>query len=199
MKNSIILISHRVNKIKDLKKTPQEYGVEIDVRDFNKSLIINHDPFLNGESLNLFLRKFRHRFIIFNVKSEFIELKIINLVKRYKLKNYFFLDSSFPMIRTLIGMGEKNIACRVSDEEDIKTALNLKNRIKWIWFETQFPYKKSFNKLKILKKNNFKVCLVSPDLHKKKINFNQKEITYLKKNKLIDAVCAKYKNFKYWI
>ena len=66
-------------------------------------------------------------------------------------------------------------------------------------FETQFPYKKSFNKLKILKKNNFKVCLVSPDLHKKKINFNQKEITYLKKNKLIDAVCAKYKNFKYWI
>ena len=103
------------------------------------------------------------------------------------------------MIKTLINRGEKNIACRVFDEEDIRTALNLKNKVKWIWFETQFSYKKSFSKLKKLKKNNFKICLVSADLHKKKIKFNKKEITYLKKSKLIDAICVKRKNFKYWI
>ena len=152
MKNSIILIAHRVNKIKELKKLSTDYGVEIDVRNFERSLILSHDPFKNGERLDSFLKEFKHRFIIFNVKSEIIELSIIKLIKRYKLKNYFFLDSSFPMIKTLINRGEKNIACRVSDEEDIRTALNLKNKVKWIWFETQFSYKKSFSKLKKLKK-----------------------------------------------
>ena len=102
------------------------------------------------------------------------------------------------MIRELIKKGEKNIAIRVSDEEDLKTAINLKNKIKWIWFETQFSYKKSLFKLKKLKKHNFKICIVSPDLHKKKIRFNKKEIAILKKNKLVDAVCLKLRNFKLW-
>ena len=103
------------------------------------------------------------------------------------------------MIRNLIKKKNKNIACRVSDEEDIETAINLKTKISWIWFETQLPYKASYSKLKKLKKNKFKICLVSPDLHKKKIKFNSKEILFLKKKKLIDAVCVKSKNFKYWI
>ena len=103
------------------------------------------------------------------------------------------------MIRTLIKKKEKNIACRVSDEEDVRTAINLKKKLKWIWFETQFPYKKSYQTLKKLKNYNFKICIVSPDLHKKKIKFNQNEINYLKKNKLVDAVCMKFKNIKYWI
>ena len=52
MKNSIILIAHRVNKIKELKKLSTDYGVEIDVRNFERSLILSHDPFKNGERLD---------------------------------------------------------------------------------------------------------------------------------------------------
>ena len=49
-----------------------------------------------------------------------------------------------------------------------------------------------------LKRNYFKICIVSPDLHKKRIRFNKKEIAILKKNKLADAVCLKLRNFKLW-
>jgi hypothetical protein len=195
----MILITHRINTLKELKKIPPKYGVEIDVREYRGRLILQHEPFVTGEKLEVFLKKFNHKFIIFNVKSERIEFKILHYVKKYKLKKYFFLDSSFPMIKNLINLKEKNIACRVSDEEDIKTALNLKQKVIWIWFETQFPFKKSYPILKKLKKNNFKICIVSPDLHKKKIKFNKNEILFLKKNNLIDAVCVKFKNLKNWI
>ena len=195
----MILITHRINTLKELKKIPPKYGVEIDVREYRGRLILQHEPFVTGEKLEVFLKKFNHKFIIFNVKSERIEFKILHYVKKYKLKKYFFLDSSFPMIKNLINLKEKNIACRVSDEEDIKTALNLKQKVIWIWFETQFPFKKSYPILKKLKKNNFKICIVLPDLHKKKIKSNKNEILFLKKNNLIDAVCVKFKNLKNWI
>ena len=195
----MILITHRINTLKELKNIPTKYGIEVDVREYRGSLILQHEPFVAGEKLEVFLKKFNHKFIIFNVKSERIEFKVLHYVKKYKLKKYFFLDSSFPMIKNLINLKEKNIACRVSDDEDIKTALNLKQKVIWIWFETQFPFKKSYPILKKLKKNKFKVCIVSPDLHKKKIKFDKNEILFLKKNNLIDAVCVKFKNLKNWI
>ncbi len=194
----MILIAHRINSSKELSKIPLNCGVELDLRDFAGNLVLQHNPFLKGEKFGEFLKKYKHNFIILNIKSERIEFRVLKLLKKYKIKRYFFLDSSFPMIRELIKKGEKNIAIRVSDEEDLKTAINLKNKIKWIWFETQFSYKKSLFKLKKLKRNYFKICIVSPDLHKKKIRFNKKEIAILKKNKLADAVCLKLRNFKLW-
>ena len=193
------LIAHRINNLKKLKSIPLEYGVEIDIRDLSRKLITNHEPFKKGEYLENILKNFKHKIIILNIKSEGVEYKVLKLIKKYKIKQYFFLDNSFPMIRALIKKKERNIACRVSDEENIHTAINLRKKLKWIWFETQFPYKKSYKILKKLKNYNFKICIVSPDLHKKKIKFNQNEINYLKKNKLIDAVCMKFKNIKYWI
>ena len=193
------LIAHRINSIKGLLKIPNKYGIEIDLRNSFGNIILQHDPYKRGVNFEVFIKFFKHNFLILNIKSERIEFRVLKLLKKYKIKNYFFLDSSFPMIINLIKLKEKNIACRVSDLEDINTAINLKNKIKWIWFETQLSYRKSFLKLRALKKNGFKICIVSPDLHKKKIEFIKKDITYLKRNKLLDAVCAKFKNFKHWI
>jgi hypothetical protein len=43
-----IFIKHRINSIEDLKNTPQEYGVEVDIRIYNNEIIFNHVPFENG-------------------------------------------------------------------------------------------------------------------------------------------------------
>ena len=56
----------------------------------------------------------------------------------------------------------------------------------------------SSNEIKILKKNNFKICLVSPELPTKKIE----SIVLFKKQhskeiKLIDAVCTKFPDMWY--
>ena len=67
-------------------------------------------------------------------------------------------------------------------------------RIKWVWIDhfTKFPLKKNF--YKVLKKNNVKICIVSPEL----IKLNQKSKIKVLKNLIkknnfkIDAVYTKY-------
>ena len=65
------IIIHRINNLSKLKYIPKNYGVEIDVRNFNNDLILNHDPFKNGEKLERFLRYYKHGTLIVNIKSEY--------------------------------------------------------------------------------------------------------------------------------
>ena len=99
---------HRINTINELKKIPNHYGIEIDLRDnLNGDIYISHDPFKSGENFGEFLKYYKHSFIILNIKSERIEYKVLELLKKHDIQNYFFLDSSFPMIYKLSKDGEK--------------------------------------------------------------------------------------------
>ena len=42
------IIIHRVNTLDFLKKIPHKYGVEIDIRAYNKQLVLTHDNFKKG-------------------------------------------------------------------------------------------------------------------------------------------------------
>ena len=86
-------IAHRVNTIEELKKVPKEYGVELDLRDFGERLILQHDPFMDGEDFEKYLKYYNHGTMILNIKSERIEHKVLELIKKYNIQNYFFLDS----------------------------------------------------------------------------------------------------------
>lgn len=44
------IILHRVNSSLDLKVIPKKLGVEIDIRSSNGNLILQHDPFKQGET-----------------------------------------------------------------------------------------------------------------------------------------------------
>ena len=96
------LIAHRINKIEQLKKIDQKFGIEIDIRDEDGALIVVHDPFKKGQKLEKFLKYYNHKILIANIKSERIEDKVIKMFKNFKITNYFFLDSSFPKIIDLI-------------------------------------------------------------------------------------------------
>jgi hypothetical protein len=97
-------IAHRVNTIKDLLNTPTEYGVEIDLRDFGEKLILQHDPFKDGESFEEYLKNYNHGTMILNIKSEGIETRVLKLIQQHNIKSYFFVDCSFPMTRVKIGL-----------------------------------------------------------------------------------------------
>ena len=120
----MILISHRVNKIVDIIRTKHVYGIEIDIRDNGNKLIVVHDPLKKGTELKKFLKYFKHAFLIANIKSERIEEEVAKTLKKYKIKNYFFLDSSFPQIINLIKKNYSKIAIRVSYYEGLETAKN---------------------------------------------------------------------------
>ena len=44
----MLYIAHRINEINQLKQTPSEMGVEIDIRSNGQDLILQHDPFTAG-------------------------------------------------------------------------------------------------------------------------------------------------------
>jgi len=192
------VIIHRINSSSKLLTIPKKYGVEIDVRDYKKELILSHDPFKNGEQLKNFLKRYNHGTLIVNIKSEFIETKILKLLKRFKIKNYFFLDSSYPAIIKLIKKKYYKFAIRVSDYESFENVYKMSPNCKWIWLEIFKKVQLKKKDLEHVKKNNIKICLVSPELHKKNKDISKLK-KFLKKKKIkINAVFTKFNNGRFW-
>jgi len=188
------LISHRVNTIELLNNTPRELGVEVDIRSNDGKLIIHHDPFSNGPNFEDWLNEFRHQTLILNVKEEGLEAPILKLMKKYNIDNFFFLDQSFPFLKKTSSMGEKRCAVRISEYEDVKTALSLSGMVDWVWVDcfNIFPINKQ--EFIELKNAGFKLCFVSPELQGRT---NKKHVLEFRKNieklEIIgDAVCTKY-------
>ena len=55
------IIIHRVNKIKDLNKISENFGAEIDIRTSGSNLILSHDPFVKGDTLENYLENYNHK------------------------------------------------------------------------------------------------------------------------------------------
>lgn len=192
-------IAHRINKLEELEKLPKKYGVEIDLRDnVDGKIYINHDPFILGEDFEEYLKQYNHGTMILNIKSERIELKILELLKKYNIKDYFFLDSSFPMVKLLSDQGEKNIALRYSEYEGLDTLEKMQGKVDWVWVDcfTKLPIDNEIYKK--VKNMGYKLCLVSPELQgqPEKIELYAKQI---KNGKIkFDAICTKEYNVEKW-
>jgi len=199
----MIYIAHRINTIPELKLISPEYGIEVDIRDHpTQGVILCHDPFPSGGITRLenFLKHFKHKMMIVNVKSERIEHEALKLLKKSGIENFFFLDSSFPMVYKLAKTENENrIALRFSEIEGLDTLENMKDCVKWVWVDcfTSFPLTKSISDK--LKQWNYKICIVSPELQGHSIE----KITDFS-NKIrgegvhIDAICTKHYNINMW-
>lgn len=192
-------IAHRINTLSELKKLPIEYGVELDLRDFGNELILQHDPFVGGESFEDYLKEYRHGTMILNIKSERIEHRVIELLTQYNINDYFFLDSSFPMIYLLSKQGESKSAIRFSEFEGIDTILSMENKVDWVWVDC-------FSKLPItqesytaLKSAGFKLCLVSPELQGRENDIEEYKKQLFIQGITFDAICTKHYNVDKWI
>ncbi|MCI8681480.1 MAG: hypothetical protein HFH50_00550 [Lachnospiraceae bacterium] len=193
-------IAHRINTVKELKSLPVEYGVELDLRDdLNGRIYIQHNPFEPGEDFEEYLKEYHHGTMILNIKSERIELKILEMLPKYDVKSYFFLDSSFPMIWLLSNQGEKNIALRVSEVEGLDTVRNMAGKVEWIWIDC-------FRKIPIgkaeadeLKELGYKLCFVSPELEGRDEDIEVYKQQIADMGIEMDAVCTKFYNIKRWV
>jgi hypothetical protein len=159
----MLYISHRINTSAQLRDVPTQHGVELDLRDRGDRLVLQHDPFKDGEDFAEYLKGYQHGLMILNIKSEAIESRVLELVRQSNVPDYFFLDSSFPMIRKLISWGERKIAVRFSEFESVEMALSLAGQIDWVWVDcfTKMPLTiETYSQLK----RHFKLCAVSPEL-----------------------------------
>ncbi len=183
-------IQHRINTVDRLQGVPTEYGVELDLRDRGERLILQHDPFGDGEDFADYLRHYRHGLMILNVKSERIEHRVLEELRRAAtVDDYFFLDCSFPMIRQLVEMGEHRIAVRYSELEPIEGPMSLAGKVDWVWIDcfTRLPLDgPSYARLS----EHFKLCIVSPELQGHDPRRIEQFAEQLEPYR-IDAVCTK--------
>ena len=191
----MIKILHRINTKKELVDTNKAYGVEVDIRSHGERLIINHDPFTQGEDFLDWITAYNHKALILNVKEEGLEERLTSIMRKEKIENYFFLDQSFPFLMKTINSGESKVAIRISEFESIETAMNLKGKVEWLWIDcfTKFPITKVDADV-LSNECGYKLCFVSPELQGR-VNKNG-IITFRKEIESEgiygDAVCTKY-------
>lgn len=192
-------IAHRVNMVNELRKLSTDYGVELDLRDnLDGRIYIQHNPFEEGEDFEEYLKEYHHGTMILNVKSERIELKILEMLPLYDVKSYFFLDSSFPMIWLLSNQGEKNIALRISEVEGLDTARSMAGKVDWIWVDcfSKIPIDK--NQADELRSLGYKLCFVSPELEGRDSDIENYKEQIEKQGITFDAICTKVYNIERW-
>ena len=193
-------IAHRQNKLTALDKLKNSFfGLELDIRSSSKNVILDHDPFKKGldffKNLNL-LKKF---FLLIDVKSSGISVKICKSLKRKNIK-FLLLNLGHPELIEMINRGfAKNLFLRFSLYEKLDLSNKKLNQIKWVWVDFFESYKISSKEYSYLKKYKKKICLTSPDLVGLKEDSIRKYIKYLNNNKIkVDMVCVKQKNVKVW-
>lgn len=193
-------IAHRINKIEELKLLPTEYGVEIDLRDgLDGRIYLQHDPFILGDDFEEYLQNYKHGTMILNIKSERIELKALELLKKYNIQKYFFLDSSFPMIKLLTDRGERNIALRFSELEGIENLRLMQGKCDWVWADcfTRFPLTRE--NYRIIKDMGYKLCFVSPELEGQPEKITEYRKIAEENKIMFESICSKLANIHFWI
>lgn len=155
------IIIHRVNEITELKKIPRSYGVEIDIRACGSKLILNHEPFESGDSLEDYLTEYDKGTIVLNIKEAGIEKEVIRITQLAGIKNFFLLDVEYPYI--LVNSHKSvplDVAVRFSEQESIENAILQVGKLNWVWIDCVTSNPVKARDIKTLSK--FKKCLVCP-------------------------------------
>ena len=173
------------------------FGTETDIRDLNGELVISHDPptidcqYLTvadffkiykiwGDGLQLAL----------NIKSDGLQRKLMQLIIDFNITNYFVFDMSIP---DTIGFIKNNSKFFTRQSEyEIDPAFYTQADGVWLdefnghWIDDEVIQKHI--------KNGKKVCIVSPELHKRSYNIewdNYKNI-FLKDSEHKISICTDF-------
>ncbi len=185
----MLKIAHRINTIEQLKNTDKSYGVELDLRPEANRIVIHHEPFAGGEDFEEWLKYYDHKFIILNTKAEGMEERLIGLMEKHNIEDYFFLDLSLPYLIKYMRKGVSRIAVRFSEYEPLDFVMGFAGKVDWVWIDCFTSLPLNAENYRILK-GAFKLCLVSPELQ----GYGVERISEFKmqlQNMEVDAVCTK--------
>ena len=197
----VLYVAHRINTIDELMSVPRNYGVEIDLRDHKDTVVLSHDPFNLKHKVKLenYMKYYNHAFIILNIKSEGIEYKIQKIMENHSITNYFFLDSSFPMITKLLHKNERNIAIRYSEYESIDIIRKLDYKPKFVWVDCFSSFPLTLDDYIELLKHKVIVCCVSPELQGQSEKLEKYKEEMRVQHIVPSMICTKLKNIKRWM
>ncbi len=190
-----LLIKHRVNSVREVQSLDRGYGAEIDLRTRDRGIVLNHEPYQEGDLFQDFLRSYapdRESPLILNVKEDSLEPQIRQMCEAARLENYFFLDVTFPTMMKLVNSGFNRVALRVSEYEPIEIARAFQKKVCWAWVDCFTGRVPEVSLLQTLQEWGYRVCLVSPELQgygeeKLREHFQVRELL----RPGLDAVCTK--------
>ena len=155
------IIAHRINLISELLELPVKYGCEIDIRSRNSKLILNHEPYVSGDSLVDYLDNYKHGLLVLDIKEAGIENDVLQLVRERNIPSFFLLDVEFPYLYRASRLGERAIAVRFSEDEPIELVYNYNKLVDWVWVDTNTKLPIDSNNNTIL--SSMQTCLVCPE------------------------------------
>ncbi len=144
------------------------FGLETDIRDYLGKLVISHniadkDSILFEDFLKLYSENKNSLPLALNIKSDGLQNQIKTLLEEYSVVNYFLFDMSVPDLIIALASG-LNCYTRQSEYEQ-SPSLYEKSMGVWIdCFETDWIDEKT---IEDHLDNNKKLCIVSPDLHRR--------------------------------
>lgn len=145
------------------------FGIETDIRDYCGEIVISHDiPDDKCEKLYKLFEYYNSVnssvILALNIKSDGIQKKLKDLIKKYSIKNYFLFDMSIPEF--VININE-DLKCYTRNS-DIESECVLYEKVTGVWLDSFYDMNWiNYNNITSHLSNNKKVCVVSPELHNK--------------------------------
>lgn len=162
------LIQHRVNAVKDLLSLKPGLGAEIDLRsrvDSPGRIHLSHDAWVEGDDFETWLRSFvkeERGPLILNTKEDGLEDKALELLAKYQISEYFFLDTALPTLVRHTSINKNNhFAVRYSKWEPESFAQKFVGLAQWLWVDC-FQGEITLPSVDLMKSYN--ICIVSPEL-----------------------------------
>ncbi len=144
------------------------FGTETDIRDYQGKLVISHDiadekSIALDAMLEVYCQYDKNLYLALNIKADGLQDELRKSLQKYQIENYFVFDMSVPEgIKYL-----KNNFNVFTRESEYERQPSFYDQAKGVWvdcFEGDW-----IDESVIIRHldNNKKVCVVSPDLHKR--------------------------------
>ncbi|EAC1801573.1 hypothetical protein D6231_04410 [Campylobacter jejuni] len=187
----MIIISHRGFWIKETEKNTLKafersfcngFGVETDLRDMLKQVVISHDtPNENSLTLDIFFALYK-RFsnnlpLALNIKADGLQNILKDFLEKYSVDNYFVFDMSIPDALLYLRAGF-NVFTRQSEYEKQPSFYN---EACGVWMDEFYEHWIDERIIQEHLENNKKICIVSPELHKREFKKEWQEYREISK------------------
>lgn len=171
------------------------FGTETDIRDYKGELVISHDIADENcisvkEMFEVYNKYDNTLSLALNIKADGLQLKLKELLEEYKIENYFVFDMSIP---DGLGYLKQNIKAFTRESEYEKVP-SFYDEACGTWLDEFQEHWITKEVIEKHIKNNKKICIVSPDLHKREYKNEWQHYKEIEKELGIDnlMICTDY-------
>ena len=150
------------------KSFQNNFGVETDIRDYGGKLVVSHDipnnsSVLLSELFSVYQENNSLVQIALNIKADGLSFELKKLLEQYSISNYFCFDMSIPETINYL----RNDLLFFTRQSEIEREPVLYDKAAGVWIDGFYSDWVSYEVILEHVHKGKKVCLVSPELHKR--------------------------------